>query len=101
MATLEINVPHQLPREEALKRIKNLLSVTKRDHADKISNLREAWNSYEGSFSFTAQGFDLSGTLMVNVSNIHLNAKIPFAISLFRSKISKVITEKAKELLIK
>ena len=99
MATLEMNIPHQLPREEALSRIKNLLSETKKDHGDKIADLTEEWNGNTGVFSFRAKGFDISGTLTVTDSAVELRGKIPFAVSLFKGKITSAINEKASELL--
>src|ERR1700756_2275277 len=99
MPTLEMTIPHNLPQEEALKRIKNLLSETKREHGDKIQNLEETWSGNEGNFSFKAMGYDISGTLTVKPSSVELHGKIPFAVSLFKGKITKAINEKAKELL--
>ena len=99
MASLEMNIPHQLPREEALERIKTLLSETKKDHGDKIADLAEEWNGDTGIFSFRAKGFDISGTLTVTDSMVELRGKIPFAVSLFKGKITKAINEKASELL--
>ena len=99
MASLEMNIPHNLPPEEALKRIKNLLSGTKREHGDQVANLKENWNGHTGDFSFSARGFDISGTLTVTPSAIELRGKIPFAVSLFKGKITKMINEKATELL--
>ena len=99
MATLEMNIPHSLPREEALKRIKNLLSETKKAHGDKIADLMEEWNGNTGNFSFSAKGFDISGTLTVTGSFVELKSKIPFAVSLFKAKITNAINEKATELL--
>jgi hypothetical protein len=99
MATLEMNIPHQLPREEALKRIKSLLSETKKSHGDQITDLTEEWNGNSGNFSFRAKGFDISGTLTVTDSAVELKSKIPFAVSLFKGKITQAINEKAAELL--
>ncbi|SRR2546421_13044253 len=99
MASLEMTIPHRLSQDEALKRIKNLLSETKRAHADMISNLQENWNGYTGQFSFTAKGFDISGNLIVQPSSIEISSKIPFAVSLFKGTITKLIREKADELL--
>jgi len=99
MPSLEMIIPHNLPQEEALRRIKNLLSETKRDHGDKIQNLVETWNGNEGNFSFKAQGYDISGTLTVNPSSIDLYGKIPFAVSLFKGTITRMINEKAGQLL--
>ena len=94
-----MTIPHSLPQEKALERIKKLLSETKRDHGDKIQDLRENWSGNEGVFSFTAQGYAISGTLIVKPSSIELNGKIPFAVSLFKGRITKMIDEKAAELL--
>ena len=99
MPSLEISIPHQLSQEEALKRIKRLLSETRKDHADKITNLQETWNGNTGQFSFTAKGFDVSGQLMVKPSSIEIFSKIPFAVALFKGTITKMIREKADELL--
>jgi hypothetical protein len=99
MATLEMSIPHRLPREEALKRIKTLLSETRKDHGDKISDLTEEWNGDTGHFSFNAKGFDISGTLAVTDSAVEVHGKIPIAVSLFKGTITKMINEKASELL--
>jgi hypothetical protein len=99
MANLKIKIPHELNQEEAQKRIKKLLSETKEDHGDKISNLHERWDNNVGTFSFTTYGFDLSGTLTVNKSSVDLDADVPFAVMIFKDKIKNLIQEKAAELL--
>src|ERR1700712_1926679 len=99
MASLEMAIKHHLSQDEALKRIKNLLSETKKEHGDQIGDLQENWNGNVGSFSFNTRGFDISGTLTVGLSTIELNGKIPFAVSLFKGKIVRAIDEKAAELL--
>jgi hypothetical protein len=99
MPSLDITIPHQLSQEEALNRIKNLLSDAKRDHGDKISNLQESWEGNTGTFSFSAKGYDVSGNLVVQPDSIELTSQVPFAISLFKGMITSMITQKAKELL--
>lgn len=99
MAKLNINIPHDLPKEEALQRIKKLLTDLKQQKKDMVSNVKENWEDDKGSFSFTTKGFDLSGNIQVNNSNVEINSNLPFALSLFKGKISSIITEKANELL--
>ncbi|MBS1504262.1 MAG: polyhydroxyalkanoic acid system family protein [Bacteroidetes bacterium] len=94
-----MSIPHSLPQEEALRRIKNLLTQTKHDHADKIQNLKETWNGNKGNFGFKAMGYDVSGTLTVTPATVELEGKIPFAVSLFKGTITKMINEKAGQLL--
>src|SRR6478735_8744449 len=59
--SLDFSIPHKLTQEEALKRIKHLLSDAKRDHSDKIDKLEEHWEGNKGTFSFSAKGYDISG----------------------------------------
>jgi hypothetical protein len=99
MASLEMSIQHRLSQDEALKRIKNLLSETKKEHGDKIGDLKETWDGNIGYFSFNTKGFDISGTLTVGLSTVELHGKIPFVVSLFKGKIIRAIDEKAAELL--
>jgi Putative polyhydroxyalkanoic acid system protein (PHA_gran_rgn) len=99
MANLEMTIPHSLPQEEAIKRIKNQFTEMKNNHGDKIKNLKEDWNGNVGNFSFSFQGFDISGILTVDHSSVELDGKIPVAVSLFKEAIKKTIYDKAVEVL--
>ncbi len=99
MSSIDISIPHQLPEEEALGRIKTLLRNTVQQQGDKITNLQEHWDGKTGTFSFTAMGYDIAGTLTVLPDKIDLHAKVPFAVSLFKGTISKMIRDRADELL--
>jgi hypothetical protein len=99
MSNIEFSVPHQLSQEEALTRIKNLLSQTAQEHSDKIKNLKETWTDNTGHFSFSAMGYDIAGELTVNPSDVYINAKVPFTVSLFKGTITKMIEERAGQLL--
>lgn len=99
MSDLEVTIPHNLSQEEALNRVKNMFTQMKNEHGDKISNLKEEWSGNVGNFSFTAQGFDIAGTLTVNPSNVEFKGKIPFALSLFKGAITKTIEQQATKML--
>ena len=99
MSKLNLVIPHRLSQEEALKRIKGLLSDVKIEYADKISDLEEKWNDNVGKFSFSAMGFAVSGTLTVGQGEVELDGNLPFAASFFKGRITSIITEKAEELL--
>jgi hypothetical protein len=99
MASLKMNIPHKLSQEEAMARIKGLLGKLKQEQKDKISGLKEEWSGNTGNFQFSAQGFDLSGVIHVQPSSIDIDAKVPFAVSLFQGKIKQLVEEKAKEIL--
>lgn len=99
MSTLNLQIPHQLPKEEALGRIKNLLNNLREEQKQMVSNVSEKWEGDTGNFSFSAKGFDLAGKIQVNPSHVEITADLPFALSFFKGMISSVITSKAKELL--
>ena len=99
MANLDVEIPHNLTQEEAIERIKKLLGEIKRKHGDRISDLKENWEGNVGDFSFTAQGFDISGNLEVDSSTVKLTGKIPLALSLFKGQISKTIYEEGSRIL--
>ena len=80
MPDLKINIPHHLPPQEAVARIRNLFSKLKREHEDKISNVKESWSD-------------------VQPSTIDITAKGPVVVSLLKGKIKQVIENEAKELL--
>lgn len=101
MASLDITIPHQLSRQEALSRIQGLLQQLQKEQAGTVKNVSEKWNDTEGEFSFTAKGFDLAGKISVEENSVHINGQLPFALSFFKGMITDVIKNKAGEILSK
>lgn len=99
MSSLNISIPHNLSKEEALTRIKGLLQQVKEEQANIVSNVKEDWSEDKGQFGFTAMGFDLAGDINVSEDNVEINAELPFAVALFKGRIKEIITEKATALL--
>ena len=99
MPSLEMSIPHKLSREEAKRRIQELLPKMKADYGDQIKNLHEEWNGDTGVFSFSVMGFAVSGSLTVNESSVDLDGSLPFAAAFFKGKIKSVIEEKAQQVL--
>lgn len=99
MPRLDITIPHQLPRQEALTRIQGLLKKLQKEQEGTISNVSEQWNGNEGEFSFSAKGFALSGSLKVEEESVIINGRLPLALVIFRSAIADAIQKKAGELL--
>jgi hypothetical protein len=99
MAKLSMTIPHNLPIEEALQRIKRLLGEVKNQFADKVSNVKEDWRGTMGTFSFSAMGFSVSGSLIVKPNEINIFGTLPFAAVFFKGKIESTIRERARTLL--
>ena len=99
MASLNLNIPHRLSKEEALARIKNMLSNLKEENKNIVSDVQENWQGNKGDFSFKAKGFNLTGNIVVNDADVQINSNLPFAVSFFKGAISDMITKKTNELL--
>lgn len=100
MALLNLNIPHNLSKEEALERVKSLLKNLQEEHKDTISNVKENWHGDKNDFSFSAKGFDLAGTIQVNPSDVEIQSDLPFALSFFKGMIGSMISQKASTLLL-
>jgi putative polyhydroxyalkanoic acid system protein len=82
-----------------MQRIKQLLENVKKEHSDRISDVREQWTGNVGTFSLSAMGFSVSGTIAVTPTEVQLSGDLPFAASFFKSRIEATIRERATELL--
>jgi hypothetical protein len=99
MAVIKMSVDHHLSEAEALKRIKKLLGETKKQYGDLVTDLKEKWQENKGTFSFSAKGYTVSGTVLVTEGKVDLEGEVPRALSLLRGKIEKIIKDRAKTLL--
>ena len=99
MSKLSLNIPHAQTQEEALRRIKQLLGRLQEEQKGAVTNVQENWDGPNGSFSFSAKGFIIAGTIQVMENEVHLESELPFAVALFKGQITTLITEKAKSLL--
>ena len=93
MPNLMVSVSHQLSQDEALRRIRAAVADAKTQHADKINDLHDSWSGYVGAFEVSGMGQKASGTVGVNPSDVRVQIKLPFAASLFKSKIESGIRD--------
>jgi hypothetical protein len=93
MPRLTVYVIHQLSQDEALRRIQAAVAQAKVKYSDKINDLRDSWNGYVGAFDVSGMGQKASGSVAVNPSDVTVQITLPFAASLFKSKIESGIRE--------
>lgn len=99
MPKMNVNVPHQLGKDEAITRLQNLLKDMKQQYGDKVTDLQEEWTDAGGSFSMKAMGFKLSGTLSVTDTDMKLDGELPWAAKPFQGSVETTIRERAERLL--
>jgi len=94
-----VSIDHSLGEQEALERIKGMLSQVKENYGSQVSDLEEHWTDNGGSFSFKAMGFKISGDLTVTDSKVMIDAEFPWAAKPFQGTIETTIRERAERLL--
>lgn len=95
---LHIPVPLKVTINEARDRMR-LLLVTTAKEMDGVTNIQEVWTAYRDTFSFTAKGYNISGTMDVGHNDIIIRAELPWLAGMFKGKISDTISKHALALL--
>ncbi len=99
MPKINVKVNHNLDKNEATRRIKELLSQMKNNYGNMVQNLKESWTNNSADFSFKAMGMSVSGKLNVNENAVILDGKIPITALPFKKTIEDKIKEEASKLL--
>ena len=99
MSDIDIKIQHSIGEEEALKRVKGLISGLQDKYSGHVKNIQENWEGNEGRFSFSAKGFSVSGKIFVEPETVRISSHLPMLLSFYKSTITEMITEKGKELL--
>jgi hypothetical protein len=99
MPSIKMSVPHNLLRETALERLRNMTEQIKKQYGNMVQDLNESWTGNTGAFSFRVMGFDISGNVHVEDREVNLDGQIPFAALAFKGRIESVLREKMTELL--
>lgn len=100
MPKLNIEFPHTLPQDEALRRVKGLLEDVRTRNAGEISDLCEDWNGSTDTFSVsTALGFSASGTIRVTETAVGVTLDLPFMALMVKGRIETVIRDRAEAIL--
>jgi Putative polyhydroxyalkanoic acid system protein (PHA_gran_rgn) len=99
MARFNMVVLHALPEGEALRRVQEEIENLKRQYGDKISNLRDNWNSDTYGFEGMAMGFAVSGTMTVKPSQVEVMGKLPWPVLPFKGRIEATVRERMEALL--
>lgn len=94
-----VKVQHQLGKDEALRRIKGMLSGAQHADGSRISDLEETWTEDGGAYSFKVGGFKVSGTVEVTDTEVEIDLDYPMAARPFRSTIESTLRDRTQTLL--
>jgi Putative polyhydroxyalkanoic acid system protein (PHA_gran_rgn) len=87
MAKINAAFPYQISQDEALSRIKSAIDNAKTQYGSMVTNFRENWNGYVGTFSGSAQGHSVSGTITVDPGVVNVELEVPAIAILAKGKI--------------
>ena len=88
---MEVKVDHQYSQDIALEKMKHFFEQMKREHGDKVTDLKEDWNGASGDYSCKFNGMALNGHIDVNEHDVTLIGKLPFFAMPFKSVIESTI----------
>jgi putative polyhydroxyalkanoate system protein len=89
MPAFNVEVPHQLGREEARQRLEHFVRKATEMYKDQVSDLKGEWSGDTLNFAITTYGFKISGALEVQDTLVRLSGTLPFVAMAFRGKIEK------------
>lgn len=99
---LVVEIPHELGREEARRRIEEGMERGRRA-LDKsgINILNLTWTGDRLDFGVSALAQKVEGQIDVNADHVRLEVRLPLLLALFAEKIQKVVGREGNLLLTK
>lgn len=99
MQNLTADVPHQLTRDEAKRRIQEQTNVVRQQYSSLMTNLQDTWTGDTMTFSLTAMGQPISGQLVVDDQAVHLSVALPWLLRLLAGTLKPAIEQQGRKVL--
>jgi len=87
---MRITREHNMTKEEARTTVEGLIPDLIDSFGQQVSDPRWAWKGDGMTFSFTAMGFNVNGTLDVSDSTLDLDVELPLLARAFEGKLRSV-----------
>lgn len=97
---LVVTISHRLGKDEALKRVQPALGMVSRTFPA-ITVDEKIWSGHRMTFRVRALGQVATGMLIIEDTDVHLEAMLPWLLHRFAQVIQKTVTGRAKVLLEK
>ncbi len=98
---LVVSVPHQLGREEAVRRLKDGLRWAREKYGTIISIQQEDWNDNQLDFRVATLGQSASGVINVSDTDVTLAVQLPWLLAKFAEKAQTMLQKQGHLLLEK
>ncbi len=98
---LIVSIPHNLGKDEAIRRMKNGLGSVTAQYGNVVKVDREVWNGDRLDFAVTAMMQQVSGNIDVADDHVRLEVTLPWLLAKLANGAQALIQDKGKLLLEK
>ncbi len=98
---LVVSIPHNLGREEALRRLKGGMGNLRSQFGDKLTKLEDKWTGDRMDFDVRALGQSVTGHLEVFNDSVRVEVQLPWVLSMIVNKIRPFIEKQGQLMLEK
>jgi Putative polyhydroxyalkanoic acid system protein (PHA_gran_rgn) len=98
---LIVSIPHNLGREEALRRLKGGMGNLRTQFGDKLTRLEDTWTGDRMDFNLAALGQSVSGHLVVFEDTVRVEVQLPWLLSMIVNKVRPFIEKQGQLMLEK
>ena len=98
---LVVSVPHQLGREEAIRRLKEGLHWAREKYGAVISIQQEEWTGGQLDFRIAVLGQSATGLVSVSDTDVTLSVQLPWLLAKFAEKAQTMLQKQGNLLLEK
>jgi hypothetical protein len=95
---MRVSVKHDLAKDAALKRVKNLLDALQRQYKTYLGDVKGEWVGDVLTFSLTVAGLPTHGTGMVGEREIVVSGELPLPAVVLRGRIEQIISDELNKL---
>src|SRR5262245_47530284 len=99
MSNLTVNIPHQLGRAEARRRIQQHFGQIRQQHGNLFQKVDEHWDGDTLDFGVTAMGQSITGKLFVEDTAVRVEVALPWVLSMFGGPVKEALEQQGKKLL--
>ena len=98
---LVVMIPHNLGKEEAIRRLKAGIANIHEQFGDKLTRVEDKWTGDHLDFRVSALGQGVSGALDVANDQVRLELQLPWLLSVFAEKAKGLIQKQGTLMLEK
>lgn len=98
MPNITLSIPHQLSREDAKKRVSELVAQVRQQFGN-VGQVTESWNGNNLQFSINMMGMSVSGHIAVELQVVRVEIVLPPALAMLAGGMKQTIEQEAKKLL--